>query len=402
MGAQTQEIENQTVETTESTDPLYMLSTEGGKAALIRAAKSLRDDKGDEPDPDDDDDEKDEEEEDKEEETKPEGQPKKDAAKKDDKKAAKKDGEDDGKKDDDAEDREKSWHGLRAVQADRRRFNQEKEQALAEITKREQAIAGKEEVLAKVERGANNFRAYPGEFVEALGITDKEEMKDIALGIYVHAVGVENLPAEWQEKVRGRGLKAQVAVTQQQAQSEVQKLREEMMQERLAAQQAEFRADIKTALSAVDADELPHVAMLAKDDPKFVVDMIYQMADAHVSAMRKAGYDWSEIEIPGEAELIKQYEANLAKELEKFSPLYARKAKGKAKGQQEGQGKSGPRSITPTMTQGAGRKADKGKRDPEERMARALVHLQAATDSYKETMSRKPSRPKDDDEDDDD
>lgn len=388
MGA---ELQQQTETTTTETagDPLFHLGTEAGKNALVQAARNLR---GRDPatpvetEDSEEDTDVETETEDK------EAADKKDEKKADDKAAAK------GKKEED----EEKWKGLSVVKKYERRVVREAEERTAKLDEREQEITARHEQLAetvevvkKVESAANEFFVNPVPLVEAFGITEKDDKIRIALQIYASAVGVKNLPAEYQQILQ----QGQTMAQAHQATSMVQQTRTEMMSElekrQLAAEEKEYRAEIKSQAASVSADDMPHVHSLmvnTKDaGPSVVVEMLMELAAVMTKATGR---------VPEPDELIEQYESNLAAELEKFSGLYSRKAaKGKVKGSQtsqqheRGNARNAPRTLTPTLSPGVGRTPKSGrKRTLEERMASAMPHLKAAADSYAEHMAEKTGR----------
>lgn len=211
--------------------------------------------------------------------------------------------------------------GLLALKRQESKFLEQKRQWEGEKTQLASQIDEAKKYIARVDELASGFLVNPIPLAEALGAQTQEHYQQLAEHFWAKAVGPENVPAEWKQKLGQNTTLARLAELERQNAELARSIDEREQRRALDMTQREYKQGLMGALAA-STEEAPHVLAFAKDDPDAVADALYGLAELIAGEEGK---------VPDERRVVAQLEENIQAELGRFGDLYTRKQQAQKK-----------------------------------------------------------------------
>lgn len=255
---------------------------------------------------------------------------------------------------------------LVAMKRQERKFLEQKQAWEGEKAQYGEQLAAAKEYIGRVDQLAANYLADPVAASHAIAgrVLKPEEHQALAEAHWIQAVGVENAPAEWRDKIGKNAYDQRLAKLE--AANEALRGELDTRDENRARQYVEqsYRGELSAALDTA-GDTYEHVAAHAGEDRQALIDALFVIADGMADRDNK---------IPTPGDVIAQLEENIVRELAPYTGrgLYAKQATKKQATPPSGkQARTTTRTLSNTTTPSeTGRGRPKAKNE-EERIARA-------------------------------
>lgn len=204
---------------------------------------------------------------------------------------------------------------LAAIARREKKQREAHEVRMTELKAKEAELTAAQERIEAFEAAKKRAMHDPVGFYKTLGV--EKGYADIARELYAAELG-DDAPKELKERSVTRRLEQQIDELRREREEEKRARTEEQRQSRERAAMSQYQGQLLDYSKAIP-ETLPHLRVLAKDDPQSVADTLFRLA---VQVAKDASPGDTP---PTAAKLAEMYEASLRKEFARFGEIYVSK-----------------------------------------------------------------------------